>query len=145
MKTNEKETKFSRRISVGVLGMVMLAGATLSVPVLAGTASNLMFRASCHEVSSDIHQLMHANPDSLCVGDLDVAAAYVDAAEMMLERDKVWQALMDIEQARYELYDISVNRPHCASLASGVKRVLAKLIRAKGEIEANEPLKIMHQ
>ena len=125
--------------------MVMLAGATLSVPVLAGTASNLMFRASCHEVSSDIHQLMHANPDSLCVGDLDVAAAYVDAAEMMLERDKVWQALMDIEQARYELYDISVNRPHCASLASGVKRVLAKLIRAKGEIEANEPLKIMHQ
>ena len=81
---------------------------------------------------------MDANPDSPCVGDLDVAAAHVDAADMMLYRDKVWAALMSLEQARYELSEISSNRPQCASLALSVKHILANLIRAKGEIEANE-------
>ena len=138
MKKFKKETKFSGYVRAGVLGSVMLAGGAFSASVLADTTLMSWFKVSCHEVSRDIHQLMDANPDSLCVGDLDVAAAHVDAAVMMLSRDKIWQALMDIEQARYELYEISVNRSQCAPLASSVKHILANLIRAKGEVEANE-------
>lgn len=143
MKMNKKETKMSVGIRAGALGAVMLVGVVLSAPVQADATITSLFRGSCHEVARDIHQLIQANPNSPCVGDLDMAAAHVDVAEMLLSRDKTWQALIDIEQASYELYDISVNRPYCALLAPNVKHILANLIRAKGEIEAYEQLNAM--
>lgn len=138
--------KTRRLISVGTLGVsALLASAMLSAPVVADTAKVSLFGGSCSEISRDIHQLMRANPNSLCVGDLDIAAAHVEAAEMMLGRDKVWQALSALSRGEYELTDISKNRPHCALLAPNVKPILANLIRAKGEIEAYERLRIRQQ
>lgn len=143
MKEFNKETNESGCRTLGVLSLVLLAGVTLSTSALADMSRMSLIRDSFHEVSRGIHQLMSSNPDSQCLGDLDVAAAHVDAAEMMLGRNKVWSALMEMEQARYELYGISVDRPDCAPLASSVKHILANLIRAKGEIEADE-LNMMH-
>ena len=148
MKRYKKETKRGARIAAGVSGVVMLTvltSALLSTSALAAPATASLVVSRCSEVSRDIHQLMQSNPDSLCIGDLDVASAYVDAAESLLLRDKVWQAISSIEQGMYELSEISDNRAHCAPLAPRVKHILANLIRAKGEVEASERLKIMHQ
>lgn len=155
MKPNKKETndtqhalqnKACRWLSTATLSTsALLISALLSAPVMADTTKASLFGGSCSEISRDIHQLMQANPSSLCVGDLDVAAAHVEAAETLLGRDKVWQALSAIGRGEYELTEISSNRAHCAPLATHVKHILANLIRAKGEIEAYERLKVMQK
>lgn len=153
MKRSEKATNGTQHaragqrralFTVGAFAIpALLVGALIATPVLANTTMVASFGNRCGDVARDIHQLMQSNPDSQCIGDLDVASAYVESAESFLRRDKVWQALMSIDQANYELSEISKNRPHCAPLAPSVKHILANLIRAKGEIEANEQLKIM--
>ena len=132
-------------LSVGTFAIpALLVGAMFAGPVLASTTMVASVGNRCGDVAREIHQLMQSNPDSLCIGDLDVASAYVESAESFLKRDKVWQALSSIDQATYELSEISDHRSHCAPLAARTKHILANLIRAKGEIEANEKLKMMH-
>ena len=124
---------------------VALIGSLLSVPALAGNIDADLFGGNCSGVARELHDLMRANPESLCVGDLDVASAFIESADVNLRRDKITEALASIDKGAYELTDISFNRTHCQSLAPGVKHVLADLIRVRGEIEAFMRLRIKAQ
>lgn len=124
----------------GVLPMI-LAGVALSAPVIASHQPAKFYNRSCMQVAWSLHDLISSNYGSPCVGDLDVAAVFVESAQIHLNHHKIEQALKSIDDAVKELREISHTRSYCAPLAPDVKRILAELIRARSEIETEAKLK----
>ena len=100
---------------------------------------------SCSSIAGEIHDLIHAHFNSPCAGDLDIAAAHIEAADMSLDRGKVEQALKSLDYAARELGEISHTRTYCAELSPDVKHILANVIRTRGDIEAWERMQAMNK
>lgn len=100
---------------------------------------------SCSSIARHMHEFINENAESPCAGDLDIAAAYVEAAGMSLHYEKVAQAIKSLDYAVRELGEISYSRTHCAMLAPRVKYILAGVVRARGELEAWERMRLSNK
>lgn len=120
----------------------VLICALLSTDINAASIDANLYIKGFSEISYELHDLMHYTSNELCTGDLDVASAYVDSAQMSLMRDKIPEALMSADKGIQELSEISTNRVYCHSIAQKSKRVLADLIRTRGEVDAFMHLKL---
>lgn len=120
----------------------VLICALLSTDINAAPIDANLYIKGFSEISYELHDLMHYTSNELCNGDLDVASAYVDSAQMSLMRDKIPEALMSADKGIQELSEISTNRVYCHSIAQKSKRVLADLIRTRGEVDAFMHLKL---
>jgi hypothetical protein len=116
---------------------LILAGVTLSAASFAGSLYGDVVLKNCSDIAIEIRDLIHANTESPCAGDLDVASAHVESAQISLNHHKFNRALKSIDYAIRELREISYARAYCAPLAPDSKRILAELIRAKSEIEGD--------
>lgn len=86
---------------------VLLTGMMLTAPCFAAMQQADFYGKSCSTIVREMRNLIDANVQNPCAGDLDIAAAYIDAADMILRRGKVTQAITSLDYAIHELGEIS--------------------------------------
>ncbi|HAU0661244.1 TPA: hypothetical protein JBG89_11480 [Legionella pneumophila] len=91
------------------------------------------------EVAYQLNRLAELNSTDLCVGDVSIAAAYIESAGQQLQRDQQIKARTSLAYGHNELKEISTARSYCAKIAAQVKPYFAKVILIKSELE-NETL-----
>lgn len=85
-------------------------------------------------IAEHLNQVANIHDSDLCVGDVRIAAAYVQSAGYALSRDKIQTASVSLVYAQNELKEISYNRSYCAVFAPTMKSFLAEVILIQGEI-----------
>lgn len=116
----------------------LLTSLMLTAPSFAAMQQADFYGKSCSTIAWEMRDLVSANAQNPCAGDLDIAAAYVDAADMSIRQNKVTQAIISLDYAVRELGEISHARTYCEAFAPDARHILADVIRARGELEAWE-------
>lgn len=88
----------------------------------------------CQDSVRLIHALISEKPDDTCVGDMAIAAAYIETTQLKLRYQKFNQALTDIKYGQYELREIRT-RSWCTNFAKKVDPVINKVIQISDEIK----------
>ncbi len=97
----------------------------------------------CSHASGQLHHLVQNKPHDRCSGDLEIAAAYIESAELELRHEKFDKALTSIKYSQLELKEISATRTYCAHFSDSVKPVIAQVILIGSEIEVLERLAVL--
>lgn len=119
---------------------IFLAGLLLSEVSFASHPDTRAITEECTHVAHQLNDMAGSNPEDRCAGDLEIAAAYIEAAGFKLRYQKTQQALTSIKYGELELKEISMNRAYCSQVFQSVKPVIARVIRLASEIEVLERL-----
>lgn len=117
---------------------VALGGLLVSQISFAGYPNKSTIAAQCHAQSNKLTRIMASKPQSKCVGDVGVAAAYIDAAELQIQKEHYNEALVSLHYSESELRDIAYSRTYCTYFSPLVKPSIAEVIRIAGELNVLE-------
>lgn len=88
----------------------------------------------CNDSVRHIKALISEKPDDTCVGDMAIAAAYIETTRLKLSYQKFNQALTDIKYGQSELKQIRT-RTWCTNFAKKVEPVINKVAQISNEIK----------
>lgn len=71
----------------------LFIGMALTTSAFAVLPQADFYPKSCSDIARHMHDFINANAQSPCAGDLDIAAAYVEAADMSLKYEKLERAI----------------------------------------------------
>ena len=108
----------------------------------AGHSDDYSLSHECRHIASELTDLVIGkSAHEPCVGDIDIAAAYIESAGFLVERGKYSQALQSLACSENELNGITSFRAYCMPYASLVKPYLAKVIVLEAKMESIRNLK----
>jgi len=121
------------------LSAVLITAAMLATYAYASSINTHDLEKRSFEVAYQLNRLSELNSTDLCVGDVSIAAAYIESAGQQLQRDQQIKARTSLAYGHNELKEISTARSYCTKIAAQVKPYFAKVILIKSELE-NETL-----
>lgn len=119
----------------------LIAGLLFSSAFMAWSQNTHDIQYECRHTASQLNNMADSNATNPCSGDLKIAAAYIESAQLKLKHQKTDQALIAIKYGELELKEISQNRSYCSAFSNRVKPIIASVIKIGSEIEVLEQLK----
>lgn len=121
------------RFTLPVLGSLLVSQMSF-----AGYPNKAAIAYQCNQESRKLNHIIASNPENKCAGDVGVAAAYLDAAELQIQREHYNQALVSLHYSESELRNIAYSRAYCDFFSTLVKPSIAQVIRISSELEVLE-------
>jgi len=114
---------------------IALTGLLLSQTSFAGSPDASTIARECRDVAQHLEWIVGSQHRDPCAGDVVVAAAYINAAELKIRHERYDEALIAMHYGDVELREVAYTRAYCANFSPLVKPALAKTIRIISELE----------
>lgn len=118
-----------------------LTGLLVSQASMASTPDKFDIARQFREVAQQLSRLKDQNPHDRCAGDVEVAQAYLSAAELKVYYERYDEALVAAHYGNSELKSIAFDRAYCSHFSPSVKPYIARTIRIISELEVLERMK----
>lgn len=128
----------------GVLPLI-LAGFIVPTVSFATHYPYSQTEGECQQLGEQLSQLARWNSDYACAGDIEIAAAYVNAARLKISREKYQQGIVSLTAAEEELKAVRADTNRCAYFSAKVEPHIANIITLISELEDQERLSLKHQ